>query len=56
MTVDGDADLANVIDGDCVAVTVAEPVAVTAGPVGGLPDTVAVFRIEPAFMSANVTV
>ena len=29
---------------------------VTAGPVGGVPDAVAVFTIEPAFMLANVTV
>ena len=29
---------------------------VTAGPLGGAPDAVAVFTIEPAFMFAKVTV
>ena len=48
--------MATLIDGVRVAVTVAESVSVTAGPLGGVPDTVAVFAIEPAFMSANVTV
>ena len=56
MTVVGDADLATLIDGTGDAVTVAESVSVTAGPVGGVPAAVAVFAIEPAFMSANVTV
>ena len=44
------------IDGDCVAVTVSESLAVTSGPLGGVPDAVAVLRIEPASMSATVTV
>ena len=44
------------IDGVRVAVTVAESVSVTAGPLGGVPEAVAVLRIEPAFMFANVTV
>ena len=56
MTVVGNADLTTLIEGACVAVTVAESVSVTAGPLGGVPDAVAVFRIEPAFMFANVTV
>ena len=56
MTVVGKADLTTLIDGNCVAVTVAESVSVTAGPEGGVPDAVAVFTIEPAFMLANVTV
>ena len=44
------------IDGDCVAVTVAESLAVTSGPLGGVPDAVAVLKIEPASTSATVTV
>ena len=56
MTVDGLADLATVIAGPGVAVTVAEPCAVTAGPVGGVPDAVAVLLTAPASMSAWVTV
>ena len=44
------------INGVRVAVTVAESVSVTAGPLGGVPVAVAVLRIEPAFMFANVTV
>ena len=36
--------------------TVSESVSVTAGPTGGVPVAVAVFRIEPAFMFASVTV
>ena len=45
-----------VIPGPDGAVTVAEPVSVTGGPVGGVPDTVAVFTIAPASTSACVTV
>ena len=48
--------MTTLIDGTDDAVTVAESVSVTAGPLGGVPDTVAVFMIEPASMSANVTV
>ena len=51
----GNADLVTVIDGDCVAVTVAESVSPTEGPVGGVPATVAVLVIDPEFMSPNVT-
>ena len=56
VTVVGNADFAIVINGNCVAVTVAESVSVTAGPTGGVPLVVAVFTIEPAFMSDSVTV
>ena len=52
----GSADFTTLIDGNWVAVTVAVSVSVTAGPVGGVPDAVAVFTIDPAFMFANVTV
>jgi hypothetical protein len=38
-----------------VAVTVSPSVSVTAGPDGGVPETVAVFVIEPASRSACVT-
>ena len=48
--------MATLIDGVRVAVTVAESVSVTAGPLGGVPLAVAVLRIEPAFIFANVTV
>ena len=55
-TVAGNADFAIVIVGPEAAGTVAEPVSVTGGPLGGVPETVAVFTIAPASMSACVTV
>ena len=55
MTVVGLADFTTSITGVWVAVTVADDVADTAGPVGGLPVTDAVLLTTPAFMSANVT-
>lgn len=48
MTVVGEAVLSTLIDGDEVAVTVTESWPDTAAPVGGVPDTVAVFTIDPA--------
>ncbi len=48
----GDADFANAIFGDCVAVTVAVFDPVTAGPDGGVPDAVPVFLIAPKLISA----
>jgi hypothetical protein len=54
--VPGTADFTMPIDGEAGAVTVALSRSITAGPVGGVPDTVAVFTIEPASMSAWVTV
>ena len=56
MTVVGTADFTIVIDGNWVAVTVSESLSVTDGPVGGVPDAVAVFTIDPASMFAKVTV
>ncbi|MFF3443335.1 hypothetical protein [Streptosporangium sp. NPDC002721] len=51
----GDAVFSNARLGDDAAVTVAVDGAdVTAGPVGGVPEAVAVFTIEPASMSACV--
>ena len=44
------------ISGSWVAVTVSESVSVTGGPLGGVPDAVAVFTIEPASIFATVTV
>jgi len=53
----GNADFTTSIDGERVAVTVAEPVSVTGSPPpGGVPEAVAVFAIEPAFISVRVTV
>ena len=54
-TVVGDADFTTEIDGDCVTVTNAESLSVTAAPTGGVPDAVAVFATEPASTSACVT-
>ena len=48
--------MAIAIDGPLGAVTVAEPVSVTGGPLGGVPVAVAVFAIDPASMSACVAV
>ena len=48
--------MVNVIDGVEVAVNVTESESVTAAPVGGVPDTVAVFTTEPASTSDCVTV
>jgi len=57
LTTVGVADFVNEIEGAGVTVTVAEDGAdVTAGPVGGVPDDVAVLVIEPASMSACVRV
>jgi hypothetical protein len=57
VTVLGDAVFSNASAGAAVTVTVADDGAdVTAGPVGGVPDAVAVSVIEPASMSAWVTV
>ena len=44
------------IAGAAVAVIVSPSVAVTFGPAGGVPVTVAELAIVPAFMSATVTV
>ena len=52
----GDADFATLIDGAGAAVTVAVSTSTTDGPVGGVPDTVAVFTIDPRSTSAWVTV
>jgi len=57
VTVVGNADFTTSIAGERVAVTVVEPVSVTGDPPpGGVPEAVAVFAIEPAFMFASVTV
>ena len=48
----GSAVFTTVIAGAGVAVTVALDMAVTAGPVGGVPDAVAVFFNPPASISA----
>jgi hypothetical protein len=57
VTVLGDAVFNSATDGAEVAETVADDGAdVTGGPVGGVPDAVAVSVIEPASMSACVTV
>ena len=56
-TVLGRADLTTVMDGDWVVVTVAvDGGDVIAGPVGGVPFTVAEFLIVPALKSAAVEV
>ena len=53
---DGLAVFSNANDGAVAAVSVADDGAeVTAGPVGGVPEAVAVFVIEPASTSACVT-
>ncbi|MFF3443378.1 hypothetical protein [Streptosporangium sp. NPDC002721] len=53
----GDAVFSNARLGTGVAVTVTVDGAdVTAGPVGGVPEATAVFTIDPASMSAWVTV
>jgi hypothetical protein len=54
-TLVGDAVFTTWIAGPAVAVTVSESLSVTAGPDGGVPETVAVFVIEPASRSACVT-
>jgi hypothetical protein len=57
VTVVGEAVFSTASPGDAGAVTVAvDGSEVTAGPDGGVPDAVAVFVIEPASMSACVTV
>ncbi|SNT64895.1 hypothetical protein SAMN05216276_114211 [Streptosporangium subroseum] len=54
-TVLGDAVFNNARPGSGVAVTVAvDGSEVTAGPVGGVPEAVAVFTIDPASTSACV--
>ncbi len=56
VTVVGDADFTTLNAGAGVAVTVAADGGdVTAGPVGGVPDAVAEFFTDPAFISACVT-
>jgi hypothetical protein len=56
-TVVGDADLVNFSPGAAGAFTVADEEAeLTAGPDGGVPDAIAVLWIDPASMSAWVTV
>jgi hypothetical protein len=55
-TVDGDGDLVRASIGAGVAVTTAGSDAETVPPVGDVPLTVPVLRIEPASMSAWVTV
>jgi YbbR domain-containing protein len=57
VTADGEAVFNTDSDGAAVAVTVAvDGFDVTAGPVGGVPDAVAVSMIEPPSTSACVTV
>jgi hypothetical protein len=57
VTVVGEAVFSNAMDCADVTVTVAvDGSEVTAGPVGGVPDAVAVLVIEPASTSACVTV
>jgi hypothetical protein len=51
----GDALFTTWIAGPAIAVTVSLSVSVTAGPDGGVPETVAVFVIEPTSKSACVT-
>ena len=55
-TESGDTDFSNVILGAALIVTVASSVSVTADPVGGVPDAVAVLSTAPWSASACVTV
>ncbi len=51
-----EADFTMAIEGVCLAGMVTEDVAVTFGPLGGVPVAVPVLDIEPAFTSACVVV
>ena len=50
------ACLSTEIDGEALTTVVGESVAVTAGPVGGVPEAVAVLGTDPASTSAWVSV